>query len=143
MAVSPGRWFRIGAVLAAVTVVVACGAAVALRSGLLGDRAGCRTPLVECAGAEFFIRNDRPAPVHVRVVDPHGAVDFETPAGALMPLGEAAACRATLIVASEAGAEAGSPGAEIARLSEANCRTVTWILGADGTARLQPGRVAG
>jgi hypothetical protein len=32
---------------------------------------------------------------------------------------------------------------EIARLNEVNCRTVTWILGADGTARLQPGRVAG
>jgi hypothetical protein len=100
------------------------------------DAVGCRLPLIECAGPEFFVRNDRATAVSVRIVSRFGETSVPVPAGTIGAVGDVAACDASLLVATTAD------GQEIGRLGRQDCRTVTWVLDPDGGTRVEPGRAA-
>ncbi|WP_027347256.1 hypothetical protein [Hamadaea tsunoensis] len=120
-------------VLAAVAVLCCGGGLLAVRVG------GLCVPFADCGRdpASLFVRNERPTGVRVHVETPNGPFDYPQAAGTDHSYGDTVACQATRVVAYD------DSGSAIATIDGVGCVTKTWILGADGSARLLAGRVAG
>jgi len=123
------RWPLILAVVTALLVVCCCSGGLWVRDNGM--------PFLEPEDKEpsLYIRNDRPETIRIRIVEPSGELADDIPAGTMHSFGRGASCDATRIEALS------SAGLVLGVLDNGGCVTQTWIVTAEGTTRMEPGRV--
>jgi len=120
----------VGAVVA--VVVLCCGGVL-----LAVREFGACVPFADCGldSTSLFVRNERPTGVRLHVETPNGPFDDPLGAQSAHSYGDSVACAATRVVAYD------EKGMQIAAIDGVGCVTKTWVLKADGSSEILPGRV--